>query len=307
MKYKTKGELVIKYIKSPLNYVGGKYKLLPQIIPLFPKEISTFVDLFAGGCNVGINISANKIICNDIETHLIDLLNYFKSKTATKLIGEIEIVIDKYNLSQSSIYGYEYYGCDSSKGLGKYNKENYIKLRADFNNDTSNSLLFYVVVLFAFNNQIRFNSKGEFNMPVNKRDFNNNVRKNLIKFINRLEEIHIEFTNKDFRDYNTYHFNTDDFVYCDPPYLVTTAAYNENDGWTEQDELDLLSFLDNLHNKNIKFALSNVLESKGKSNDILKEWSNKYNIHFLDKNYSNSNYQRKNTSKKDIEVLITNY
>lgn len=36
-----------KYIKSPLNYVGGKYKLLK--VPLFPKNIHTFVDLFGGG------------------------------------------------------------------------------------------------------------------------------------------------------------------------------------------------------------------------------------------------------------------
>ena len=36
------------YIKSPLNYVGGKYKLLNEIIPLFPNDINTFVDLFGG-------------------------------------------------------------------------------------------------------------------------------------------------------------------------------------------------------------------------------------------------------------------
>ena len=27
----------MSYIQSPLNYTGGKYKLLPQIEPLFPK------------------------------------------------------------------------------------------------------------------------------------------------------------------------------------------------------------------------------------------------------------------------------
>ena len=65
----------MKYTKSPLNYVGGKYKLLNQIIPLFPDDIDTFVDLFTGGCNVGININARKIICNDSEKVVIDLLN----------------------------------------------------------------------------------------------------------------------------------------------------------------------------------------------------------------------------------------
>ena len=50
------------YIQSPLNYIGGKYKILPQILPLFPSRIRTFVDLFCGGCNVGINVSADRTI-----------------------------------------------------------------------------------------------------------------------------------------------------------------------------------------------------------------------------------------------------
>ena len=36
-------------IKSPLNYTGGKFKLLPQILPLFPNDINRFIDLFGGG------------------------------------------------------------------------------------------------------------------------------------------------------------------------------------------------------------------------------------------------------------------
>ena len=46
-------------MKSPLNYIGGKYRLLPQILPLFPKQINTFVDLFAGGLDVSINVDAD--------------------------------------------------------------------------------------------------------------------------------------------------------------------------------------------------------------------------------------------------------
>lgn len=56
---------MIKYIKSPLNYIGGKHKILPQLFTAFPKKVDTFVDLFAGGFNVGINVNAERIICND--------------------------------------------------------------------------------------------------------------------------------------------------------------------------------------------------------------------------------------------------
>ena len=62
-------------IQSPMNYTGGKYKLLPQILPHFPKEIETFVDLFCGGCNVGINVKAKKHIYNDADEHLLYLYN----------------------------------------------------------------------------------------------------------------------------------------------------------------------------------------------------------------------------------------
>lgn len=43
-------------IKSPLNYTGGKYKLLPQILSFFPEKVPLFIDLFCGGGNVGINV-----------------------------------------------------------------------------------------------------------------------------------------------------------------------------------------------------------------------------------------------------------
>ena len=71
-------------IKSCLNYTGGKYKLLPQILPLFPEDINTFVDLFCGGCNVAVNVDANRIVCNDIEPHVIDFY-----KNVSQLTGEV--------------------------------------------------------------------------------------------------------------------------------------------------------------------------------------------------------------------------
>ena len=61
------------YIKSPMNYTGGKFKLMPQIEPLFPANTNMFVDLFAGGGNVAVNVNANKIIANDYDKHVVDI------------------------------------------------------------------------------------------------------------------------------------------------------------------------------------------------------------------------------------------
>ena len=119
-------------IQSPLNYTGGKYKLLPQLLPHFPTEIHTFVDLFCGGCNVGINVTAEKYIYSDTNEHLLYLYQTFKNLGKELVFQWIYQIIEKYDLSMVSRYGYAHYGCDSAKGLSSYNKSRYLKLRADF-------------------------------------------------------------------------------------------------------------------------------------------------------------------------------
>ena len=302
-------------IQSPLNYTGGKFKLLPQILPLFPQNIDTFVDLFCGGCNVGINVDCNKVIYNDLDEHLLYLYNTFKNLDKESTFEWIYQIIEKYHLSDVSKYGYDYYSCDSSKGLGDYNRDKFIKLREDFNTKTSEDyyyyVMLYVIIVYAFNNQIRFNSKGEFNLPVGKRDFNSKMAEKLSDFIDRIKQQNCTFTCKDFREFNIEQLGQNDLVYVDPPYLITCATYNEQGGWNEDLEKDLLKFLDTLSEKNIRFALSNVLRSKGKENTILISWLEKnkhrYKTNFLNYSYSNSNYQTKDKSSLSEEVLIVNY
>ena len=88
------------YIKSPLNYTGGKYKLLPQIIPPFPKEIDTFLDMFGGGFNVGINVNANRIVYNDIIVEIAEMLHWFKETDIDKLLNEIDGTIKNFGLGE---------------------------------------------------------------------------------------------------------------------------------------------------------------------------------------------------------------
>ncbi len=167
------------------------------------------------------------------------------------------------------------------------------------------------IIAYAFNNQIRFNSNGEFNLPVGKRDFNKKMEQKLVDFIDRIQEQNCAFTCCDFREIDISTLTSKDFVYVDPPYLITCATYNEQGGWNENDERDLLSFLDELNGRNIRFALSNVLRSKGKENNILIEWleknADKYKTVKLNYNYSNSNYQTKDKTSSSEEVLIINY
>lgn len=275
-----------QYIKSPLNYVGGKYKLLNQIIPLFPEEINTFVDLFGGGFNVGCNVKAEHVVYNDILKEVVSLLKYIQGNNTEDLLSEIEDYIKTYSLS-------------------KENKEGYLTLRSDYNSGIRTPMKFYTLLCYAFNNQIRFNSKGEYNMPFgkNRSSFNPSLRKKFIAFADRMQELNCTFLNISFDEFNFSTLTEEDFIYVDPPYYNSVASYNENGGWTEENEKTLLEILDLINDNHIKFALSNNLKYE---NPLLDEWKDKYTIHYLNGNYSNCNYQKKDKSK-DVEVLITNY
>lgn len=288
---------IIKKIKSPLNYIGGKAKLLDQILPLFPKEIDNFIDLFAGGCNIGINVNAKKISFNDNLTYLIEMYQTFQENDLNTTILHIENRIKKFELSLT-------------------NEEGYKKMRAEYNKQ-KNPLDLFVLIAFSFNHQIRFNNNHEFNNPFGRErsSFNTSMKQNLERFILCLKGKNVHFSNVCFSLFDFTSLHNNDFVYCDPPYLITTGTYNDGKrgfkGWTDNEEKQLLRTLDNLDNQNVKFALSNVLEHKGKSNEILKSWlANKpnYKINYMDFHYSNSNYQTLVRDKKaSVEVLITNY
>ena len=282
-----------KYIKSPMNYMGGKYKILDSIIPTFPSKVSNFVDLFAGGLNVGINVDADNIYANDQISYLIDLYSFFKNESTDHLLTLIHDRIDEF-------------------GLSKENQEGYIALRKEYN--ASKSLLdLFVLTCFSFNHQIRFNGKHEFNTPFGKErsSYNDSIEFNLRRFCDALHSKNINFSALDFTKFDFSVLKPGDLVYCDPPYLITNGSYNDGKrgfkDWTIKEEQDLLNLLDSLNNRGINFALSNVFAHKGMTNDLLIEWSKKFNVNYIDKSYSNCSYHFKDRDTKTVEVLVTNY
>ena len=103
-------------VKSPLNYTGGKYRLLPQLISKFPKSFDTFIDLFGGGFNVGINVNSNLLVYNDKQKEVMRIIRLFYKYDYSLIIKKIEKNILKYNLSNTYKKGYEYYECESDSG-----------------------------------------------------------------------------------------------------------------------------------------------------------------------------------------------
>jgi DNA adenine methylase Dam len=281
-------------VKSPMNYVGGKYKLLPQILPLFPSKISMFYDIFGGGANVSLNVNSEYVYYNDIVPYVSGMFEDLKGKTTEECLIEIMNIINEY-------------------GLSKHNKEGFLKLRDDYNNGKKNWATFYMLVCHSFNYQFRFNNKHEYNSSFgrNRSEYSVTTEKKFIEFMDRLNSIDIIFDSKDFREVDFTDADENDLVYLDPPYLISCGNYNDGKrgfkGWTQQDDLDLMALCDELNDKGVKFAMSNVLEHKGLKNEKLIEWSKKYITISLNFDYNNCNYQNNNKNNKTVEVLITNY
>jgi len=301
------------YIASPLNYIGGKARILDQLLPLMPKDIDIFVDLFCGGCNVGMNVPANYTIYNDTSLPLISLLKALQRMKNVTIIEGINKIIDEFGFSRTRDHNFAFYGGGANLGVSVYNREKFLKLREKFNTfprkNNQYYIMLYTLILFGFNNQLRFNEQGEFNLPVGKRDFNTTIENKLVRFLDALRAQPHEFQKKDFRHFDFGKLTKNSLVYCDPPYLITTATYNEKSGWTIKDENDLMAILDTLNAHGIKFALSNVLEHEGKQNVMLQNWvsQNNYIVHDLFMDYHYSNYQKKSKKPESREVLITNY
>lgn len=295
-------------IRSPFFYVGDKYKLMPQIIELFPDNINNYYEPFLGGGSSVLYVNAKKYILNDINHYIILLHSYIGefSKKPNELFDRLYLIIKEYNLSCSYL-GYtvpeELKKMYVKTYYSKYNKENYTKLKEDYNRDRDISKL-YILLIYGFNHMIRFNNNGEFNLPVGNVDFNKNVFYALNNYLEFVSNKNIKLSSKDYIEFiKKIDFKNDDFIYLDPPYLISKSEYNKN--WTEKDEVSLYGLLDELNCKGVKFGLSNVTDHKGFSNNILKEWMKKYYVYNIKSNYIS---RFDNTIKENTrEVYVTNY
>lgn len=286
--------LTTPLVRSPLNYTGGKSKLLPQLLPLFPEQesFSHFVDAFGGGGNVVANVSAATSHYNDIEPTVTKVLSWMCETNTYSAVEQILDVMIEYNLSRE-------------------NTDAYFRLRDDYNNNPERTpAMFFALVAHGFNNQIRFNRHGHFNIPFGKRTFNDRMFKSFTDFSERLKQLSLTFTNHHFAELSITEPDST-LVYCDPPYLITSATYNvrtgNSAGWSADDESELEDWLDALDSSGVRWALSNVTHHQGKVNEQLLKFAEKYRTHELTHSYANVSYHKKDRTSATREVLITNY
>lgn len=298
-----------KTIRSPFFYVGDKYKLMPQLKQLMPKNIEQYIEPFVGGGSSFLNSKGTSYMLNDVDSYVVELHRQVGSYTgkAEELFEELFDIIDFYGLSCSyrgicvpeemkKKYVKTYYS--------KYNKDAYIRMRKDFNEKKDDFLRLYLLLIYGFNHMIRFNGKGDFNLPVGNVDFNNNVYQALNNYLEFVGEHEIEFFNMDYISFlEKIKFGKNSYVFLDPPYLISMSEYNKL--WNDKKEDELCEYLDSLNDRGIKFGITNLITHKGKVNKRFLDWSKKYCAYDVKSNYISFN---DNTIKADSqEVFVTNY
>lgn len=309
-----------KYLKSPLNYTGNKFRIINQMEPYFPKHVGVFVDLFCGGATVGINVSADKVIFVDKNERVISLLRYLSKANFDKLLKTLIEKTHYYNLSCSYETKYSVFfnaakPSNRNNGLKSFNKKGFYKLREDYNaienkdSDEAN-LLLYLLLVYGFNNDLRFNSAGEYNLPCGKTDLNKSNVEKIRKFIEKANSSSFVFLLGDFKDKKIQRLIMEsDFLYADPPYLITDAVYNESSGWTNKDEEALISFLKVCKKNGVPFVLSNVLQKNNgvTVNKPLKEFidsDSSLKVVNIDYHYRSASYNKKNRNANEEEIIV---
>ncbi len=297
-----------KIYRSPLFYVGDKFKLVPQIQSFFPRNINKFIEPFTGGGSVFLNVEAKEYFLNDIDKYIYKIHQFLfdNAKNSKDFMNQINIIIDKYNLSKSyreDIVPIELKQQFKKTYYAKFNKSAYEKLRNDFNDNQENIVMLYLLLIYGFNRMIRFNAQGKYNLPVGNVDLNKNVIGAISNYFKWTLNKSVYWFNLDYIQFlNNINISKEDFIYLDPPYLITSSEYNKL--WNIEKEKGMVDFLDILNKQGFKFAVSNVTHYKNKENAIFIEWAKKYIINPIRSNYIS---YHDNSAKNFQEVLVTNY
>lgn len=274
-------------IKGPFSYSGNKYKIFDKHLRNVVDKFDFVVESFAGSAPLLYNSKVSGIAI-DVETSVIFLHNS---------LSDVEIV-------NKMKHVYEQFFPNGRDSQGYYNLRNYfnsIYIQQGFVNDIAPH--FHLLIQLSFNSLSRFGPNG-YNVPFGRK----NVDFERIKSHSELYRTKkLEFVNESYSNVSITKFDIEKtLLYFDPPYVASKYHYG---GWNTENEIELLEYIDTKSNEGWKFILSNTFYHRGQSNNILKSWSEQYNVKFIDKKYNSWAAAVQGVQNEDntIEVLISNF
>ena len=270
----------------PIKSQGIKTKLVPWIRQVVPKNIKgRWIEPFMGTGVVAFNIAPKKAILSDINPHLI---NFYNSISNGDITAE---KVRKYLEKEGAL-------------LVEKGESHYYYIRDRFNKYHS-PLDFLFLNRSGFNGMIRFNKKGEYNIPFCKK-INRFSKAYITKIVNQVDYIskllkfrEFEFVCESFENIIRY-ANEEDVIYCDPPYIDRHVDYYN--GWNEEEEMILF---DILSRTKAKFILSTWHHNAYRKNKYIDMLWGKYNI-FTREHFYHVGGMEKNRSSI-VEAIVINY
>lgn len=272
-----------KLVAPVVKWVGGKRQLLPEITKYIP-SFSTYYEPFVGGGALLFELQPQKIVINDFNSELINTYQVIKDNVEG-------LIVDLQKHQNNAEYFYQIRELDREYCV-------YTKLSPL---ERASRLLYLNKT--CFNGLFRVNKSGEFNSPFGNYSNPNIVNDITLRAVSHyLNSINATFLVGDFETaLNGIKKNS--FVYFDPPYdpISNSSSFTGYTlgGFDSKEQIRLKCLCDKLHNKGVKFLLSNS------ATDFIKDLYKEYKIEIVKaKRAINSNALLRGEID---EVLIRNY
>jgi DNA adenine methylase len=265
-------------MKPLINYRGGKSHEISNIEKHIPKCRGRYIEPFFGGGALYFHLEPKRAIINDINSKLIAFYLGVKNNYS-ELQGELNEIEKVYESNRRQFDALKKQ--TPNERVEDKNEEIYYQIRDMFNDLSekkySDALLYFYINKTAYSGMIRYNSKGEFNVP-----------------FGRYEHLNTSLVTKKHSDllanteiYNTDYKNVfdmaepDDFIFLDPPYDCVFSDYgNEEykDGFSDDCHLALAKEFKNLNCKALLVIGRTSLTEKLYGDMIIDEYAKNYSV-----------------------------
>ena len=213
-------------MKPMIKYRGGKSKEIPYIRRHLPRFTGRYIEPFFGGGALFFFLEPRQSIVNDVNSKLIDFYRGVRNDY-TNLRKELDEIEMLYAGNRKDFESLKVIHPDER--VEDKNEELYYRLRGMFNGtvdkEYSDALLYYYINKTAYSGMIRYNARGEFNVPFGRyKHFNTkSVTLSHSKLLQQAELFNLDYSDI---------FNMcreDDFVFLDPPYDCVFSDYGNED------------------------------------------------------------------------------
>ena len=277
----------MRTIVPPIKSQGIKTKLVPWIRALAPDVKGRWIEPFLGTGVVAFNSGFERAVLADVNPHIIDFYRRIQEGTISSFQVRAFLEEEGELLRKAAQGGYEHYGC----------------VRDRFNRDHG-SLDFLFLSRTGFNGMMRFNRKGEWNIPFCKKPDRFN-KAYVTKIANQIQDV-ANLIRPDWRFLAASFEETigmataDDIIYCDPPYRGRHADYYS--GWGDEDERLLFELLSSTE---AKFILSTWHHNDYRNNAMIERHWSRFNI--VTRNHFYHAGARVHNRNSIVEALVFNF